>query len=31
MKTAVGVGHVTVREGGRLADAIYFGPETLIP
>jgi hypothetical protein len=26
MKTSVGVGHVTVREGGRLADAIQFGP-----
>jgi hypothetical protein len=26
MKTSVGVGHVTVGEGGRLADAIQFGP-----
>ena len=26
MKTAAGVGHVTVREGGRLADAIHLGP-----
>ena len=26
MKTSVGVGHVTVHQGGRLADAIQFGP-----
>jgi hypothetical protein len=26
MKTSVGVGHVTVGEGGRLADSIQFGP-----
>jgi hypothetical protein len=28
MKTSVGVGHVTVGEGGRLADPIRFGPLT---
>jgi hypothetical protein len=28
MKTSVGVGHVTVGEGGRLADAIHLGPLT---
>lgn len=26
VKTSVGVGHVNLREGGRLADAIHFGP-----